>query len=390
MSVAVIDAREWQNQFDLESGRKVENPSALTRMAGRVLSRHPYPGDVAQHSNRWVSDTALDLITHYDPRLVCLIYAYQYFAGRFSPLEPQQWEQMVAEVFTEVRRFIDASGYRPVIVGTGEMTPLRGELDLSKLDGLAICSSWSVRYAGLHHPSRRDLDHLAGLPQIERLVPLQEWIDLFGCGPDTLDRMPQYLAVSRRGWGYKVGGTPLRKSHLVPAPTPLIPIATPLEPVNGLRDITDIRPWLQDQLARQKIALIVLEGLGAKDFPVLHALCRNGRSWFNYEPGEGQYLTLASGRHQLFTYPAGYPLYEDDGEDKAYPFSGYFKQIPPDTIGSAFEGRSIAVGNRSMLTHMVFGGDVCIECFARNLFNQGCMAAVHRHDKLQPQSRANP
>ena len=157
-----------------------------------------------------------------------------------------------------------------------------------------------------------------------------------------------------------------------------------------LRDITDIRPWLQDQLARQKIALIVLEGLGAKDFPVLHALCRNGRSWFNYEPGEGQYLTLASGRHQLFTYPAGYPLYEDDGEDKAYPFSGYFKQIPPDTIGSAFEGRSIAVGNRSMLTHMVFGGDVCIECFARNLFNQGCMAAVHRHDKLQPQSSANP
>jgi hypothetical protein len=57
---------------------------------------------------------------------------------------------------------------------------------------------------------------------------------------------------------------------------------------------------------------------------------------------------------------------------------GYFLKVPEHTIGMDFPGKSIAVGNHSMFVHMVFGADICIECFARNLYNQGCLGVIHR------------
>ncbi|MDD3845889.1 MAG: hypothetical protein PHC90_05950 [Syntrophorhabdaceae bacterium] len=50
-------------------------------------------------------------------------------------------------------------------------------------------------------------------------------------------------------------------------------------------------------------------------------------------------------------------------------------------FGNQFTGRSISVGNKSMFMHMVAGADICVECFARNLYNQGTMAVIHRQDK---------
>ncbi len=73
--------------------------------------------------------------------------------------------------------------------------------------------------------------------------------------------------------------------------------------------------------------------------------------------------------------------FKEDAEEKEYPLSGYFISTPGDTIASGCESRSIAVGNRSMIIHMVCGTDISIECFARNLSNQGTMAVVHRLDK---------
>jgi hypothetical protein len=64
-----------------------------------------------------------------------------------------------------------------------------------------------------------------------------------------------------------------------------------------------------------------------------------------------------------------------------YPLSGDFTSIQEGTIGEAFDGRSVAVGNRSMYIHMVAAADISPECFARNLYNQGTMAVLHRQGK---------
>ncbi len=180
MSLAIVDAREWQNLLDLRTGKKAEDESPQTLMVRDILKRHPYPGDVDDRSNRWVTDTALDLVKAYQPQLACIFYAHQFFAGRYNPMTDDQRRKMIEDVFHEVRRLVEESGYTPVIVGSGDMVEVAGEIDLSKVDGIAISSHWSGRYAGLHKASRRDLDFVRSLDQIERVVRRDEWIGLFG------------------------------------------------------------------------------------------------------------------------------------------------------------------------------------------------------------------
>ena len=375
MSLAIIDAREWQRVFDLRTGAGVEEINPLLKMVMDIQARRPYPGDLDDAGNRWVTDTALDLIAGYDPSFVYLTYARQFFVGRYSVLTEREWAGMVSSVFGEVNRFVARSGFTPVIVGTGGMIPFVDFIDVTRLDGLVLSTHWSARYAGLHDGSRRDLQGLAALPEIERIVPRHEFRSFFAECPGDASRMPEYLLVARPGYMFRTVGGAFRKVRRVPAPAYAIPLAAESGVASS---ITDIRRLVVESLPERKIALIVVEGLGMDDFPWPHQRCENGRGWFYYEPGDAQYLTLTTGRHQVFEYPTGYKYFDEDAEKKEYPLSGYFTSVPADTIASGLGVRSLAVGNRSMLMHMAPGADISIECFARNLFNQGTMAVIHR------------
>ncbi len=175
-----------------------------------------------------------------------------------------------------------------------------------------------------------------------------------------------------------VGGA-YRKVRKVPAAGFHIPVSAGMGTAGT---VTGIRGAIDAHIGDRKIALILAEGLGLVDFPWRGQPCENGRKWFYYEPGDALYLTITTGKHQVFEYPTGYKYFEEDGEKKEYPFSGYFRSVPSDTLASRYEVRSIAVGNRSMFMHMASGADISIECFARNLYNQGTMAVIHRGDKL--------
>jgi hypothetical protein len=375
MSLAIVDARQWQNLFDLRTGTKVQDESPKTLMVRGVLERHPYPGDVDRLSNYWVTDTALDLVERYDPQLVCLLYAHQYFALRHVQSTDAERQEAMADVFQEIERFVAASGFTPVIVGTGDMTELAGEIDLSRLDGLAISTHWSARYAGLHQPSERDLAHVKAQPHVERVASRAEWMALFPGAECDPARVPDYLVVACEGWTFRTTGTPLRRAFVIPGESRTIPVATPL----GTPDaVTDLRGLVETELPRARIALIILEGVGLRDFTIPHTRCDNGAGWYYYEPGDGQFLTITTGTHQVFAYPVGYRYADETDANPDYPYSGYIKRIPEHTVGRDFDGRSISVGNHSMLTHMVFGTDIVIECFARNLYNQGCLGVIHR------------
>ncbi len=381
MSRVIIDAREWQKMFDLESGKKMAGTNDLVRMVREVLADHPYPGDTDTRSNRWVSDTALDLIKGYQPELVCLSYAHQYFTGRYMPRTESETKSMIDDVFLEAERFVKASGYTPVVVGTGDMISLTGEINLTHLDGLAVSSSWSARYVGLHNPSQKDIAFVKSVSEIERIVTKKEWVSLFGGINNStcdIDLMPDFLLVAQKGRAFRTMGMPLRKPVRIHDCSFKIPVSTSL---GNIEHITDIRNLIESCLENEKIALIIMEGVGADHFNLEYTLCDNSKDWFLYEPGEGQYLTIAAGNHQALAYPAGYRYYDIDTEKMEFPFSGYFTEVPEDTIGSNYKGKSIAVGNRSMFMHMAFGADISIECFARNLYNQGCMAVIHDETK---------
>lgn len=375
MSLAIIDAREWQNIFNLRTGRKVETNGPVVDTVKKVLSRHPYPGDVDYYSNKWVSDTALDLIKGYNPGFVFLAYAQQYFAGRFSLMHEEDREEMIFSVFREVERFINESGFTPIIIGNGDLIDHLGNIDLTRLDGLALSTNWSARYSGLHGASDRDLAYIESSPFVERIVTRDEFIELFTGSPGDPYRLPDYLVVAKEGYSCRSAGTPLRKSHMVPGNAFEVPVATSLGEVKSILDIPQL---IKEKINDEKIALILMEGIGMKNFRWLYTPCKNSVDWFYYEPSEAQYLAITTGEQQVFEYPIGYKYYEEDDETKEFPFSGYFRSISDRTIGNRMGCRSIAVGNRSMFMHMVTGADISVECFARNLFNQGCMAVIHR------------
>ncbi len=102
MSITILDAREWQTMLDLRTGEKVETNGILIDMVKDLLRRHPYPGDMDRASNRWVTDTALDLMRNYEPRFVFLAYAAQYFSSRYNYMTEKQRAQTIAEAFIEV------------------------------------------------------------------------------------------------------------------------------------------------------------------------------------------------------------------------------------------------------------------------------------------------
>ncbi|SDF13390.1 hypothetical protein [Sporomusa acidovorans] len=373
MSLVIIDAREWQNMFDLKTGHKRNDDSPKVRMVKEVLHDHPFPGDTAENSNRWVTDTALDLVSRYDPNFVFLIYAQQYYSLRFEGPDEAERARLIDAAFAEAARFSEKSGFLPVVVGTGDLIPVKEYIDLSGLDGLAITSNWLTRYAGLYGVSCRDFEYIHEQPGVGRLVGKTEFMSLFGAEPVDAERLPEWLAVAKEGYCFR--STLLRRPVMIPAYNASIPVSRTLDEITS---ITGISGGIEAALQGKKVALILIEGVGIKDFRLPYIPCANGKGWFIYENGEAQYLTISTGRHQVFAYPPGYRSYLEDDENKGYPFSGYLTSIPSGTIGERSGGRSIAVGNRSMFMHTVTGADIAIECFARNLANQGCMGVIHR------------
>jgi len=378
MSLAIVDAREWQNMFDLRTGARMEAGGPQVEMMQSVLKKHPYPGDLDPHGNSWVTDIALDLIGTYHPQLVFLCYSRQYFSMRYSTMDESERKELIAATFKEVERFTRESGFTPLIVGRGDMTPLLDVIDLSRLDGLAICTHWSVKYAGLHGPSAADLKTLNEHPHIRMIVEKNEMLRLFEGSSEDARRLPDYLLVAEKGYAFKTVSSTMRRPVFIPDATTHIPLSTPL---GDVKDITGIRRLIEDNLKDHKIALILLEGIGTDEFLRPSVPCRNGKEWYCYEPGAGQYLAITSGRHRVFDYPSGYKSFVEDSGEKEYPLSGYFTSIPVDTMGEGICDRSIAVGNNSMFMHMVTGADMCVECFARNLSNQGALGVIHRQDK---------
>jgi hypothetical protein len=374
MSLAIVDARGWQNLFDLRTGKKTEDNRSQTWMLRGILKDHPYPGDVDFMSNRWVTDTALDLIGAYQPQLACVVYAHQYFAARYTPMSETQRKTMLETVFAEVERLTMESGFTPVIIGSGDMVQLAGEIDVTKVDGIAISSHWSARYAGLHRASSRDLDYVRSHAAIERVVRREEWIDLFPGTSYRADRIPEYLLVAREGWSFATTGTPIRKSLQIPGQSFHIPFSAPF---GTAATVTDVRSLIHEHLNDKKIAFIIIEGVGLRDFRMACTPCGNRVGWHYYEPGDSLYLTLSTGTHQVFVHPSGYQYLDEIHAKRDFPFSGYFLDIPEHTLASNFPSKSIAVGNHSMFVHMIFGADICVECFARNLYNQGCLGVIH-------------
>lgn len=371
MSIAVMDVNGWQNVLDLKNGKKGNDNSPVTRLVKQVLGRHPYPGGSSLESNQWITDTALDMLGRYHPDFIFLSYAQQFTANRFTMLEDIVRNEMIDAVFAEALRFVKESGFAPVIIGSGDMIPLDGWIDLTNLSGLAVGPDWS-NYAGLQGASSMDLDYLHNLQQVEKIVSSAELGKEFGgLRAEVVRRLPEYLLVAQEGYCFKSPG--LQSPVRIAARNETIPVYTEL---GGITDITAISQGVQTCSEDRKIALIILEGIGIKDFRLPYQQCSNRLNWFCYEPGEAQYLTISCGEHQLFRHSAGYGHTGEASRQAAYPLTAKLAGAPAGTLGERIRGRSIAVGNSSMCLHTVTGADISFGCLHGDVTSQGCLAVI--------------
>lgn len=374
MKVGVICSGE-QNQFlNFKTGEMLENIPRhhLLSSTAQLMTRYPYPGDLDPASIDWVTNVALELEQIYKPKLVFLSYASYYLISLFKHPGLYDRQALRQHLFAEVEQFIRETGLTPFIIGTGGTLPLEGEIDLTELDGLVTASRLGPVYAGLYQPSKRDLYFLEQLEAVQMVLPQNRFSQVWRPPGNFEGRIPDYLLVAARGFAFGTPDTSKRPLYRVNARDNQIPVYAP-DPV---KSIVDIHAAVKKRLRRERVALVVLEGIDLEDFAFGSDSCANTYSWYTYLPGEGQYLAMTTGRHMPdHPYPPGYRDYQDD-QGKTYPFSGYYRSLPIGTIGSIPSKTSIAVGSRSVLTHAASGADISIEGYTRSLKEQGTLGVI--------------
>jgi len=375
MDLGLIDVVEWQTTVDLCTGRTVEAQHPLLDLGRRLASEHPYPGDLAGGGDRWVTDVAIAVDRAYHPGLICLDYAGLYFPPMFGRQRLDERQASFAATFGEIDRFVAETGFHPVIVGLGELTPLLGQIDTSDLDGVPVAGGMSVRYCGLNRPSKRDLLRLAAHPGVDRILPIGEVRQALGGCEAFYAAAPEYILAAREGWIFRGVNTGARKLYALPAHDSAIPVHGLDRPVARL---TEIAAAVLEMARERRVALILVEAAGCETFPLPFEPTGNTYGWYHYAVGDAQYLAISTGRHFVeFPYPPGYRYELYDDEIKPYPFSGVFRELPADAIGRRYPGRTAAIGARAVMTHGAFGADITLECFVRALYNHGVMATVH-------------
>lgn len=387
MAYAVLDVREWDVVVDLDTGAPVNVneagiDSSMLSMARQVIKGHPYPGDFAPESMEWVTDTALRLWKAYDPHFMFISYAQPGILGGVIDMTPDDWNDIVDRQCKNVDRFIENTGYTPVVVGLGDMVPLKGYVNLSGLDGIGYVRRANRRYAGLFNPSDNDLVQLGKMPGVERVVSKRDFINLFGAADGFRRRLPDYLVVAEEGYGFKAMGTSTRIGYRTIARNESIPVYTRLSDA-GIHSLVDVKDAIIRNVSHQRIALILLDGIGVKDFRGQYNLCDNSVYWYTYCQGDDSYLAISCGKHfQYNDYPPGWLDFIEDSEAKKYPYDGFIESSPPDSIGNYLRTEtgvtSAAVGSRSTFTHLAGGADICVECCCCGLYNYGTKAVIYK------------
>lgn len=387
MSYGLIDVREWSLLVNLVNGKKVDLPelgdsAGLARSLQEIISKNPYPGDFNLESIGWVTNIACKLNDKYKPHFMMLNYAQQYFLSRFKDISVSTWDEAINRLFENIQRFVETTGFTPIVVSLGGMVPLKDYIDLNNIDGLALSGGGSVYYSGLFRPSSRDLRTIQAMPGVERIISKREFINEFGGSPEFIRRFPDYLIIAEEGYTFKSYGSAGRPIYRIPAKCDEIPVYTSLN-TDSLHSLTDIKDLIIDNIQSKRIALFILEAIGDTEFKFDYTKCTNKENWFVYTQSENQYLAITTGKHlQYNDYPPGYKYYIEDGETKKYPHTGPFVNMPKGTIGEELRTKlglkSIAVGNRSVLTHMTSGADISVECLVRMLYNHGVLATINQ------------
>lgn len=376
--IGLLDAHGYQKIFNFKTGNKIEVESPLINEVSRLIHRRPYPGDEKPESDIWVTEMALDMLKIYPADLVLLNYAQAWFT---SINEPALQEQAFKNTFAAVDSFISSSGFTPIILGLGGLEDITHTLELESLFGPQtgfIASGGNIAFISCKDLSDISPTGLKELQKHSRIFTKSEYLATIknGYSAEFADRVGDYIAIANPGVVFK-GLSPMhRNSTLTSSLDKEIPIYTPLPTPKSIDKVIEVAHQAVQQ--GQKVAIIMVEGSGFKNFPYPAKKCLNSDGEFVYQMHD-QYFTLGTGTPYIsssvqFPFSKSYFL----NDYRAYPFSGRFHGTMENTPVQRFKDyKTLTTGNRNIATHLFLESDISIECCACYLHNFGTMTVFH-------------
>ncbi|MDD2389404.1 MAG: radical SAM protein [Desulfobacterales bacterium] len=362
-----IEADGWKATVAMSSGCLAGNEDR--RPGIESLQQRPYPGDMDMAADNWVTDTALSVLDMYHPDLMVMTYAQAALTGRHQ-CEEEQFKNIAVNLFAEIERFKKASGYEVMVVGMGDLVRTRGVINLEKhIEGVA---SAEEGIACLYHTGSDDADQVARLTGVREVISSHDLEKRIGVQWD-IKESGRYFVIPEAGYRFLALSSASRYSYRTDGMHSNIPIWATLDIPDA---ITGIRQCIFNHvMSGKKIALMLLDGIGFKDFELKAASIANTVGG----------IPCACTPHQMAIISTGRPVFEPFF---AYPRWRISRRVNPFSLSTSYlpdcltrditrAGKiAVSVGNKSILTHSMFPGDLSIECHCMALHNFGSLAVV--------------
>jgi len=378
MAIIILDAEGWQNVVDFKTGESLdswENKTVDDML--EFIPEYPYPGDMKRESIEWTGNTGKALFDYYQPEYMLLTYATPGFLKASANLSVDEEMDINKAVFSSIKDFLEHTGYIPVIIGTGGMSEIK-ELDIpAKLKGRLSHGHGPFSYSGIFKATDEELDQVRSIDHTVVFTKDDLRRDFPDAGESYLAEMPDCLVLREPGYAFSClrhrGLLQYKSSEIVSK----LPIYTTLPvPLH----LTDVKRVINNALdGGDKVALIVIEGVGANDFLLPYSNLPVDDKWLIYSDSFSFYMALLLGEP---FYRFGIPLVREPSVFKKrlnrYPYSQFTdSEMPKNTIGRRKDIKTAAVGSRSIYTHAISQADICIECHARQMISSGILVLVN-------------
>jgi pyruvate formate lyase activating enzyme len=363
----VIEVGGWRSVVDMATclPTSLEKPPILDT----YISRNPYPGDMIPTSDTWVTDMALEAVREFSPDLLVATYSQCSFVARHRE-DRKLYREFVAIAHREIQRLITSTGYEYLVVGLGDMVPVKGTINLERhIRGIA---SADEGIAALFHPGPDDALAVSRLDGVSAVHPRGDIEEMLGWRLDP-EICGEYFVVPREGWRFLAFSSSSRFSHRIDAMDATVPVYSSIAAPGHLREIRGV---LADAVSSgRKLLLVILDGVGNRSFPFEGTSIGNTMVGIPYASSLHQYMVISTGE-ELCPHFFAYPHWKSS--PRVNPFARHAPYLTDCiTADVRRSGRTaVSVGNRSIITHTAFPADLTIECHCSALHHYGTLEVI--------------
>jgi len=369
---AIIDVHTWHTIVDMETGYPCRMDGSYETLLSNIAARYPYPGDQDVSGIHWVTKAAEEAVKLYDPQWLCLNYSNLAFNGVHRPMDIERREQGVREIIKNTKAFARNNGYRLILVGTGGLVPVLGNINIQKTVGIIQGSYWTKNIAGIYHAETNDLEIIRRIPHLKS-VDLRFEKQHNQTTSKFMQDYPDIMLIGDEGWAFHGVCCGNQQAFNMTKAREFLPIYSE---IGVPKHVEDVRRLMDEALDNgEKVLMVIAEALDETDFEATPV--PNKHMWYCYE-NYSLYYTLVTGQ-PFYHYELG-PVHDmtiSESFPLQYPFSIHGAKICENSIGRRPGLRTACVGSRSMIPHAIINADLTIECFIRDQANMGVLVAVN-------------